>query len=176
MAAPLCSLVSPHASSGKQPWRPAPARLAPLCLWRAPVSHGVGPQPLGTGRPYSLLLFLPWCPSRVCPSPLPLGSLLVTLLSMGAQVSSPWWQTPCQARPMSELRRLSSLLLSPWRLRLHFFYFFPSSIPPCLYASSSTPELRSSPMSTTHAMCSTGGLTRFHPRSSSVTQQVFARP
>jgi hypothetical protein len=140
MAAPLCSLVSPHASSGKQPWRPAPARLAPLCLWRAPVSHGVGPQPLGTGRPYSLLLFLPWCPSRVCPSPLPLGSLLVTLLSMGAQVSSPWWQIPCQARPMSELRRLSSLLLSPWRLRLHCFYFFPSSIPPCLYASSSTPE------------------------------------
>jgi hypothetical protein len=34
-----------------------------------------------------------------CPSPLPLGSLLVALLSMGTQVSSPWWPTRCRARP-----------------------------------------------------------------------------
>jgi hypothetical protein len=115
----------------------APSALS--CSAQRTANHGVGPQPLGTDRPYSLLLFLPWCPSRACPSPLPLGSLLVRLLSMGAQVSSPWWQTPCQARPMSELQR-QPLLLSPWRLHLHCFYFFPSSTPPCLYASSSTPE------------------------------------
>jgi hypothetical protein len=95
----------------------APSALS--CSAQQTANHGVGPQPLGTGRPYSLLLFLPWYPSRACPSPLPLGSLLVTLLSMGAQVSSPWWQTPCQARPMSRFesafsnyRRIVVLCLS----------------------------------------------------------------
>jgi hypothetical protein len=140
--------MSPLRSYVKQPPSPSssPARTAPLLdpgmgLWSPAATLAVPPLPV-----QPLPRRVPLCSSlaQICtsssPGPRALARARPDRARLCSLQPSPSWFSaaraplhgrpglfPMLADPMFELRRQTSLLLFPWRPRLHCLYFFPQA-------------------------------------------------
>jgi hypothetical protein len=155
--------MSPLRSYVKQPPSPSssPARTAPLLdpgmgLWSPAATLAVPPLPV-----QPLPRRVPLCSSlaQICtsssPGPRALARARPDRARLCSLQPSPSWFSaaraplhgrpglfPMLADPMFELRRQTSLLLFPWRPRLHCLYFFPPSRRPLplIFLSAAAPS------------------------------------